>query len=77
MEVLRIILTVIQVLCSLSLVAVVMLQTGKGGLSGAIAGSGESFMSKNKNVGKEAKLALFTKIITAVFLVLTFVLCLI
>ena len=77
MEILRIILTVIQVICSLALVAVVMLQTGKGGLSGAIAGSGESFMSKNKSAGKEAKLAMFTKIITAVFLILTFVLCLI
>jgi len=74
MEVLRIILTVIQLLCAIGLVAVVMLQTGKGGLSGAIAGSAESFMSKNKGASKEAKLALYTKIIAGVFLVLTFVL---
>ena len=74
MEVLRIILTVIQLLCAIGLVAVVMLQTGKGGLSGAIAGSGEGFMSKNKSAGKEAQLAKLTKIVGIVFLVLTFVL---
>ena len=74
MNVLHIILTVIQVLCAIGLVAVVMLQTGKNGLSGAIAGSGDGFLSKNKNAGKEAKLANYTKIIAGVFLVLTFVL---
>ena len=77
MGTLRIVITVIQVLCAVALVAVVMLQTGKNGLSGAITGSGESFMSKNKNFGKEARLAFFTKIIAALFLVLTFVLNLI
>ena len=76
MDTIRIIITVIQVLCAVALVAVVMLQSGSKGLSGAITGAGESFMSKNKNYGKEARLALFTKIIAAIFLVLTFVLTL-
>ena len=76
MEVLRVIITIVQVLCVLALIATVMLQTGKNGLSGAIAGSSESFMSKNKNSGKEALLAKITKIVAAVFMVLTFVLCL-
>ena len=74
---LRIVFTVIQVLCAVALVVVVMLQTGKNGLSGAITGSGESFMAKNKNYGKEARLSFFTKIIAAIFLVLTFALNLI
>lgn len=74
MEVLHIILTVIQVLCAVGLVAIVMLQSGKNGLSGAIAGSSEGFMAKNMGAGKEAKLAKLTKIIATVFLVLTFVL---
>ena len=74
MNVLHIILTVIQVLCAVGLVAVVMLQTGKNGLSGAITGSGDSFMSKNKGANKEAMLAKYTKIVAGVFLVLTFVL---
>jgi len=74
MEVLRVIITIVQVLCVLALIATVMLQTGKNGLSGAITGSSEGFMSKNKGASKEAQLAKFTKIIAAVFLVLTFVL---
>ena len=46
---LRIILTVIQVLTALFLTCVVLLQSGKNaGLSGAIAGAADSFMSKNK-----------------------------
>lgn len=74
MNVLHIILTVIQVLCAIGLVAIVMMQSGKDGALGAITGSSESFMSKTKNSNREAKLALFTKIIAALFLVLTFVL---
>ena len=74
MNVLHIILTVIQVLCAIGLVAIVMMQSGKDGALGAITGSSDSFMSKTKNSNREAKLAMFTKIIAAVFLVLTFVL---
>ena len=77
MEALRIIITIIQVLCAIGLVAIVMLQTGKNGLSGAITGSADGFMARNKNVGKEAMLAKLTKIIAAVFLILTFALNLI
>ena len=74
MNVLHIILTVIQVLCAVGLVAIVMLQSGKNGGLSAIAGSSEGFMSKSKNSNREAKLASLTKIIAGVFLVLTFVL---
>ena len=42
-------LTIVQVLCGLILIAVVMLQSGKSaGLSGAIAGGVDTFLSKNK-----------------------------
>lgn len=74
MDVLHIILTVIQVICAVGLVVIVMLQTGKNGLSGAITGSSEGFMARNKGASKEAQMAKLTKIIAAVFLVLTFVL---
>ena len=41
-------LTIVQVLCGLILIAVVMLQSGKSaGLSGAIAGGVDTFLSKN------------------------------
>ena len=49
METLNLILTIAQVLCGLAVIAVVMLQSGKSaGLSGAIAGGADTFLSKNK-----------------------------
>lgn len=75
---LKIILTVIQVICALILVGVVMLQSGKNaGLSGAIAGAADSFLSKNKATSWDAKLTRATKWIALVFMVLTLVLSLI
>ena len=75
MGTLKLVLTVVQVLAALFLTFVVLAQSGKSaGLSGAIAGSSEGFMSKNKGSTLDAKLAKFTKWIAVVFLVLTFVL---
>ena len=55
-------LTIVQVLCGLILIAVVMLQSGKSaGLSGAIAGGVDTFLSKNKAKSVDAKLAKMTK----------------
>lgn len=71
-------LTVLQVLCALALVAVVMLQSGKSaGLSGAIAGGADTFLSKNKAKTVDAKLAKMTKWVAVAFLVLTLSLSLI
>lgn len=74
---LRIVLTVIQVLTALFLICVVLLQSGKNaGLSGAIAGAADSFMSKNKATTWDAKLAKSTKWVAALFIILTLVLSL-
>lgn len=55
-----------------------MLQSGKSaGLSGAIAGGADTFLSKNKAKSVDAKLAKMTKWIAATFMVLTLVLSLI
>ena len=71
-------LTIIQLLCGLVLIAVVMLQSGKSaGLSGAIAGGVDTFLSKNKAMTWDAKLAKMTQWVAIVFMVLTLVLCLI
>ena len=68
----RTIFTVIQVIAALAVIAVVMLQSGKNaGLSGAIAGAADSFMSKNKASSWDAKLARSTKWIAIAFMVLT------
>ena len=64
--------TVIQVLCGLFLIAVVLLQSGKSaGLSGAIAGGADTFLSKNKAKTVDAKLAKWTKWVAIAFMLLT------
>ena len=71
-------LTIIQLLCGLVLIAVVMLQSGKSaGLSGAIAGGVDTFLSKNKAKTWDAQLAKMPTWVAIVFMVLTLVLCLI
>lgn len=71
----KLILTIIQVLGSLFLIAVVLLQSGKSaGLSGAIAGGMDTFLSKNKAKGWDSKLARWTKYVAILFMVLTLVL---
>ena len=68
--------TVIQVIAAIILIFIVLLQSGKSeGLSGAIAGSSESFMGRNKSHTWDAKIAKATKWVAAVF-IMTFVLCL-
>ena len=77
MEVLRIICTIVMLLSALALIVIVLFQSGKSsGLSGAIAGNSDSFMSKNKNRSWDAKLANSTKWVAAVWLVTTLALSL-
>ena len=69
-------LTIIEVLASLCLICVGLLQAGKSaGLSGAIAGGADTFLSKSK--GLDEKLAKMTKWVALVFVLLTFILNLI
>lgn len=78
MEVVKIILTVLEVIASIALVAVVLLQSGKeAGLSGAIAGNSDSYMSKSKNAGMDKMLAKSTKWIALAWILLTLILSLI
>ena len=66
---------ILQVLCGLFLIAVVLLQSGKSaGLSGAIGGVADSFMSRNKAKSMDARLARATKWVGAAFIVLTLIL---
>ena len=75
MEVLTIIFTILQVLCGLVVILAVLFQSGKSaGLSGAIGGMADTFMSKGKAKSFDAKLAKATKWIGAAFIVLTLVL---
>ena len=70
--------TILQLLCGLAIIGIVLLQSGKSqGLSGAIGGVADSFLSKNKARSVDAKLARATKWVGAVFIVLTLILTMI
>ena len=72
MGVLETILIVLEAICSVALIAVVLMQSGKeAGLSGALSGSSDSYMSKNKKGNLDAMLASSTKWIALVWVLLT------
>ena len=78
MGVLKIVLIVLEVIASIVLTAVVLLQSGKeAGLSGALTGASESYMSKHNKGGMDKMLASSTKWIAIVWVVLTLALSLI
>lgn len=74
----RTVLIILEALASLALTIVVLLQSGKeAGLSGALSGSSDSYLSKNKKGGLDQILASSTKWIAIVWVVLTLVLSLV
>ncbi len=67
--------TILQLICGLIVTGIVLFQSGKSaGLSGAIGGVADSFMTKNKARSMDAKLARATKWVGAAFIVLTLIL---
>ena len=75
---LEIIVSIIHVLISLSLVVIVLLQSGKtAGLSGSIAGGAETFFGKNKGRTLDALLSKYTSVAAIAFLVTSIALFLI
>ena len=75
MVVLRVIVTVLYVLICLALVVVVLFQESKTqGLSGSINGVAETYWGKNKGRSMEGALEKGTKILAALFIVLSVVL---
>ena len=78
LDITKIVLTVLEIIASVVLAAVVLLQSGKeSGLSGAIAGNSSSYMSKSGKGGLDKALAKSTKWIALAWVVLTLVLSLI
>ncbi|MBR2889289.1 MAG: preprotein translocase subunit SecG [Oscillospiraceae bacterium] len=72
MEIVKIILIVLECVASLVLIAAVLIQSGKeAGLSGALAGNAETYMSKNHLGGWDKKIASWTKWIALVWILLT------
>ena len=75
----KIALIVLEIIISIALIVVVLLQSGKAaGLSSALAGgNSESYMSKNKRASLDKKLAASTKWLALVFVVVTLALVLV
>lgn len=74
----KMVLIALEALASLALTVVVLLQSGKeAGLSGALSGSSDSYLSKNKKGGLDQILASSTKWIAIVWVVLTLMLSLV
>ena len=72
------ILAVLVSLVSIALIAVVLLQSGKeAGLSGALAGNSDTYLSKNKSKNLDQVLASSTKWIALVWIVLVLVMSLV
>ncbi len=69
------VITILQVIVCLLLIAFVLFQSGKHSGLGVIGGAGDSFLSKNKARTMDAKLAKYTKWVAFLFMLLTLVLC--
>ena len=72
MEILKTVLIILEALCSLALIVVVLMQSGKeAGLSSPFTGASETYLSKNKMGNLDAVLASATKWIALAWVLLT------
>ena len=77
MDVLKIILTILEVISSIAVIGVVMLQSGKEAGLGALSGNSDTYLSKSKYGNLDKILATATKWIALVWVLLTLSLSLI
>ncbi len=72
MEWYEILIGILLVITSIAIVILVLMQQSRrAGLSGAISGGAETFFGKNKSNSVEAKLSRFTKILGVVFFIVS------
>ncbi len=74
MGTLRLILTIVFIIVSIALSAIVLLQEGKSAGLGAISGAAESYWGKNKGRSMEGALVKITRYLAVGFMVLAIVL---
>jgi len=74
MDIIKTITVSIQLLMCLVLICVIILQSGKNSGLSAFTGANESYLSKNKAKSRDARLALATKWVAGVFVILTIIL---
>ena len=76
MQVVRIIAIVLEVIASVALIGIVMMQSGKENGLCSIAGNSDSYMNKSNMGSLDAKLASITKWVALAWIVLTLILAL-
>ena len=74
MGTLRLILTIVFIIVSIALSAIVLLQEGKSAGLGAISGAAETYWGKNKGRSMEGALVKITRYLAVGFMVLAIVL---
>lgn len=74
MAALKVVVTVLYALICIALIVVVIMQEGKQAGLGAISGMADTYWGKNKGRSIEGKLELATKILGALFILLSVVL---
>lgn len=74
MAVLKTVLTIVFIIISIALTVIVLMQEGKQTGLGAIAGSSETYWSKNKGRSVEGMLVKLTRVLVILFLVIAAVL---
>lgn len=71
---LKIIIGVVVIILSIIIIAIILLQQGhRAGISGAISGGADTFLSKNKARTLDAKLASITKYAAILFFIIAIV----
>ena len=74
MAALRIVLTIVFILVSVVLAAIVLMQEGKSAGLGVISGAADTYWGKNKGRSIEGKLEKITKLLAVAFMLLAIVL---
>lgn len=77
MEIVETVFIIIQLVLSVILMCVIILQSGKNSGLSAFTGANESYLARNKAKSRDARLAAATKWFAGVFVVLTVVIVLI
>ncbi|MBP5385114.1 MAG: preprotein translocase subunit SecG [Lachnospiraceae bacterium] len=70
MDTVKIIVTIVFIIVSVALAAIVLLQEGKSAGLGAISGAAETYWGKNKGRSMEGKLVKITRVLAVGFILL-------
>jgi len=71
MDALKMVIVIIQLLVCMSLLAVIILQSGKNSGLSALSGKSDTYLSRNKSKSRDMRLALATKWVAGIFVLLT------